>query len=129
MVYLMKTGNLNGVIFISTILSFVNLTLTIIDDDKKFLDAQFIVPWEDNKYDDDGNFTEDSGCYQFGKFLFLHLFRICDIPSQLLEYVFIWYFVNGYALSIVVGIDFIVALSCFAQSKKFCLPFDSTINC
>eukprot|EP01084_Bolivina_argentea_P274724 468318_1 len=58
MIYLLKTGNLSGIVFLSSILSFIFLTFTIINDDKKFL----------NKF---------SKCTEL---ITLYLFRICDIP-------------------------------------------------
>eukprot|EP01084_Bolivina_argentea_P067649 123161_1 len=47
LVYLINTGNLGGIISISSILSFINLTMTIIADDKKFIDAEFANPHDE----------------------------------------------------------------------------------
>eukprot|EP01084_Bolivina_argentea_P250757 420300_1 len=91
MIYLLKTGNLSGVVFVSSILSFIFLTMTICNDDKKFL----------NEFS------------RLIELITLYLFRICDIPASILTYVFIWYYTSGYILTIVAFIDMIVAIICF----------------
>eukprot|EP01084_Bolivina_argentea_P180382 311634_1 len=44
---------------------------------------------------------EAAGYYQFGKWIVAHLFRIFDVPSSILLYVFVWYYVNGLVLLII----------------------------
>eukprot|EP01084_Bolivina_argentea_P160267 279113_1 len=115
MVYLMKTGNLNGIILVSSVLSFINLTMTIIGDDKNFIGAEFVKPWKDG----DEKYFRNKSCWKFGKYMILYLFRVADIPSKILEYIFVWYFINGYALTIVFGIDMVIGLVCYFKTNKY----------
>eukprot|EP01084_Bolivina_argentea_P180383 311635_1 len=117
-IYLLKTNNFSGVIFMSSILSCFNLTNTIIGDDKAFLNVQFALPCtfksgtkKHRQQVDAGNkqkekiwiwiTMEAAGYYQFGKWIVAHLFRIFDVPSSILLYVFVWYYVNGLVLLII----------------------------
>eukprot|EP01083_Nonionella_stella_P043723 118003_1 len=76
--YLLKTGRFSSnIIVASSILSFINLTLTIIVDDKQFSNIKFSLPWKNMKV--------------FSKWLSLYIFRILDVPSAALIYVFFFY--------------------------------------
>eukprot|EP01083_Nonionella_stella_P038849 105635_1 len=94
-IYLLKTQRFSGIIAVSSVLSFINLTMAIIGDDKQFLN----VTLNDTK-----------------RWISLHLFRILDVPSAILLYVFIWHYMSGYALTVVIVIDVIVALILFRLS-------------
>eukprot|EP01083_Nonionella_stella_P021756 60250_1 len=115
MIYLMNTGNFEGVIFFSSILSFITLTKSVINDDKIFLKVQFSLPW---KHNDSHLLYRHKGKWKFQKFVLLHLVRILDIPSQILLYIFLWFLINGYALTVVLCLDAILALICFAKTKN-----------
>eukprot|EP01083_Nonionella_stella_P122691 369278_1 len=98
--FLLKTQRFAGIIAVSSLLSFINLTMTIIGDDKQFLEIGF-----------------RSSC---APSISLHIFRILDIPSTILIYVFIWFYVNGYALTVTVLIDSVIAMGCLrSQSKQY----------
>eukprot|EP01083_Nonionella_stella_P222606 794153_1 len=102
-IYLLKTQRFSGIIVASSILSFINLTITIIGDDKQFLNMKFALPWKNIQV--------------FSRWICLYLFRILDIPSTLLIYVFTWYYMDGYTLTALIIIDTIVVVICFVITK------------
>eukprot|EP01083_Nonionella_stella_P228539 809801_1 len=116
--YLITTRNYSPIIIVSSVLSLVNVTLTIISDDKKFLEISFASPFKNNERDFLDNITKDAGRYKFGKFVCLYLFRICDIPSQVLLYIFVWYYVGGYVLTALVLVDACIAVLCYLKTHN-----------
>eukprot|EP01083_Nonionella_stella_P071219 191185_1 len=117
-IYLIKTRNFSPIIIISTVLSLISLSMTIISDDKKFLEIQFANPCRKNKRDWSNNLTKEAGCYKFGKFVMLHLFRVFNIVSQILFYIFVWYYINGYVVCGVLVLDVGVAVFCYIKTKN-----------
>eukprot|EP01084_Bolivina_argentea_P316853 549318_1 len=124
-IYLIKTKAFSSVIFASTILSFVNVTMTIVGDDSEFLDVKFENPCKKNETYSAGKeiqcsccCNEHAGIYKFTKYALLRVFRIADIPSQILLFVFIWLYVSGYVLTIIICLDVIISLICFLRTKS-----------
>eukprot|EP01083_Nonionella_stella_P008905 25796_1 len=95
-IYLLKTEEFIGIIALSSALSFINLTLAIIGDDKQLLQI-----------------TKFSA-----KAIRLYLFRVLDVPSSILLYAFTWHFINGYVTAALLMIDVIVAIYCFVKTKN-----------
>eukprot|EP01084_Bolivina_argentea_P145985 255753_1 len=91
-IYLLKTGDGSWIIYVSSALSFINLTLNVIGDDKNFLE----IEWKTFNY---FRRTELS----IAPFIFLYFFRICDVPSKILSYILFWYLASGVACSIYVA--------------------------
>eukprot|EP01083_Nonionella_stella_P246596 855939_1 len=91
LVYLLATKNKSPMVITSTVLSFINLTLSICGDDAKMLSVQF------------GDI----------KWMLLYIFRILDVPSKLLFYVFGWVFVSGYLAFGMVLLDTLIGIGIY----------------
>eukprot|EP01083_Nonionella_stella_P067371 178166_1 len=130
LIYLIKTRNLSTIILVSSIVSLLNLTSSVIGDDKTFLKIKFRNPFSDKTYEQKygtynhssvepiNRIEERSMMYGFLQFVILNVFRFLDIPSQILLYVFMWYYVSGMAVFIVVVIDIVIVLLCYALTTN-----------
>eukprot|EP01083_Nonionella_stella_P113005 332953_1 len=130
LIYLIKTRNLSTIILVSSIVSLLNLTSSVIGDDKTFLKIKFRNPFSDKTYEQKygtynhssvepiNRIEERSMMYGFLQFAILNVFRFLDIPSQILLYVFMWYYVSGMAVFIVVVIDIVIVLLCYALTTN-----------
>eukprot|EP01084_Bolivina_argentea_P015073 28192_1 len=98
-IYLMKSGGgTSNVVLLSVIFSCFNLTLAIIGDDANLLEIKL------KKHT--------------GKFVLLYLYRLFDIPTKILGFAFLWYFVSGFVCFLVLIIDGIVAWYLFDKTKN-----------
>eukprot|EP01083_Nonionella_stella_P163195 536347_1 len=105
-IFLMKTHALNPIILLSVIMSLLNLTSSTISDDKT-LDGFTVyrgrpLHWKE----------------QLETLPWLYLFRILDIPSHILCLCFLWQFINGNALTIVIAIDCVMVIIIYWKTNK-----------
>eukprot|EP01083_Nonionella_stella_P076486 208434_1 len=107
LIFLMKTDGLNETILLSVILSFVNLTSSAISDDKTL--PGFMV----NNINLPLRWTE-----KLKTLSALYLFPACDIPSHILCLCFLWRFIHGSVLTIVICIDCIIVLILYWKTNK-----------
>eukprot|EP01083_Nonionella_stella_P042881 115741_1 len=121
MVYLMFTGIRSPVIITSCILSFFTLTLSIVSDDAKLLRIGFSKPslqavphkTDKNRYSD-----KPLMHHPFLEFALLYTYRILDVPSQLLLYAFLWYYVHGAVCFAVLAVDILIALGLYYKTQN-----------
>eukprot|EP01083_Nonionella_stella_P017272 48288_1 len=106
-IFLMKTDGVNTIILLSVTLSLLNLTSSVISDDKML--QGFTVDFFGDALD---------WCQKVRRLPWLYLFRVCDVPSHLLCLCLLWVFVHGYALTIVICIDCIVVLILYRKTNK-----------
>eukprot|EP01084_Bolivina_argentea_P098265 176612_1 len=105
-IFLMKTDGISVIIILSVILSLFNLTSSAVSDDKMLegFTQSYDVPFKWKK--------------KLKTMSLLYLFRFCDIASQILCLCLFWAFINGYALTIIISIDFIVILLFYRLTNK-----------
>eukprot|EP01083_Nonionella_stella_P074566 202323_1 len=107
LVYLMHTSNGSSVVIASTILSFVNLTMSIVSDDKQSINIQYVALDE----------NEEMFWKFIGSSICLYCFRIMDVCCKLLIYAFAWRFVNGYTCFALLLVDVLMSIALYAKTK------------
>eukprot|EP01083_Nonionella_stella_P032611 89262_1 len=112
MVFLLKTGALSPVVIISSAISFFNLTTAVINDDKHFLKIKWkttLIRVNDNSIDE----------YEsVWPFILLYSFRILDVPSKIISYILVWYFLGGLFFAIYLVVELVVSLIFYLVSKR-----------
>eukprot|EP01084_Bolivina_argentea_P011326 21169_1 len=107
-IFLVNTKSLSTVVMISSILSFINLTATIISDDKVFLD----IKWKTTIGDHDNQYQS------ILPFIYLYTFRVLDVPSKILSYVFMWYFAGGIACTCYVAVECLISVGVYVICRQ-----------